>query len=123
MGRIFNQKNQTEKRKILRNSATKAELLLWSKLKGKQIRNLKFRRQYSVNKYVIDFYNTELKLAIEVDGKTHDSEDSIDYDASRQREIENFGIKFIRIRNEQVIDNLEDVISKIEFQIDFLRKD
>jgi len=56
MGIIFNQKSQNEKRKTLRNNMPQAEILLWSRLKGKKVRGLKFRRQFSVGKYVIDFY-------------------------------------------------------------------
>ncbi len=50
---------------------TKAEIVLWSKLKGKQLNGLKFRRQYSINNYVVDFYCPELRLAIEIDGGVH----------------------------------------------------
>jgi len=50
---------------------TKAEMFLWSKLKGKQLNGLKFRRQYGINNYVVDFYCPEQKLAIEIDGDVH----------------------------------------------------
>ncbi|WP_143525188.1 endonuclease domain-containing protein, partial [Labilibacter marinus] len=57
-----------KKRKQLRNNSTPAECELWNYLKGKKVCRLKFRRQYSVGKYVLDFYCPELKLAIELDG-------------------------------------------------------
>lgn len=118
MGRIFNQKSQNEKRRLLRNNATNTEQFLWNRLKGKQIRNLKFRRQFSIGKYVVDFYCPELKLAIEVDGETHCSEDEIEYDRIRQNEIENFGISFIRFKNEEIFENIEQVIRKLELKIE-----
>ena len=101
MGIIFNQKSQNEKRKTLRNNMPQAEILLWSRLKGKKVRGLKFRRQFSVGKYVIDFYCPAVKLAIEADGNTHTSEEEIEYDKTRQYEIANFGITFLRFRNDQ----------------------
>ena len=48
-----------------------AEVILWSRLKGRQLEGHKFRRQYSIEHFVIDFYSTELRLAIEVDGDSH----------------------------------------------------
>ena len=75
-------------------------------------------RQYSVVKYVLDFYCPEIKLAIEVDGDTHYSEEEIEYDKLRQSEIENFGISFLRFKNEEIFGNTDKVILKIETFID-----
>lgn len=63
MTEIFNKKEYVKKRQYLRKRMTSAEILLWSKLKGKQLLGLKFRRQYGVDSYVVDFYCTEIKLA------------------------------------------------------------
>jgi len=71
MTEIFNKKEYTKKRRHLRKDMTKAEIYLWSKLKGKQINGLKFRRQYGINNYTVDFYCSELRLAIEIDGGVH----------------------------------------------------
>lgn len=49
----------------------KAEVILWSRLKGKRLDGYKFRRQFSVAQFVVDFYCPRLKLAIEVDGDSH----------------------------------------------------
>ncbi len=92
---------------------TKAEIILWSKLKGKQLKDLKFRRQYGINNYVGDFYCPELKLAIELDGDVHGYTSRIAYDKQRQREIEVLGIKVLRYTNNDVIKNLESVLSDI----------
>ncbi|MBL0109329.1 MAG: endonuclease domain-containing protein [Ignavibacteria bacterium] len=120
MGIIFNQKSQNEKRKTLRNNMTQAEILLWSRLKGKKVRGLKFRRQFSVGKYVIDFYCPAVKLAIEADGNTHTSEEEIEYDKTRQYEIANFGITFLRFRNEDIIKYTNEVLRNIERKIDLI---
>ncbi len=82
----------------------------------------KFRRQYSVDEYIIDFYCPELKLAIEVDGSVHDSEEQRKYDKIRQKNIESFGIKFIRVRNDELTGNPNMVFERIESLIKSLNK-
>ena len=72
-----------------------AEIILWSKLKGKQVYGCKFRRQYSVGSYIIDFYCPKLKLAIEVDGTSHFQPGSKTKDNDRQKYIETYGIHFL----------------------------
>ena len=118
MTRIFNRTEEKEKRRILRNNMTSAERLLWERLRKRQVKNKRFLRQFSVLKYVLDFYCPEIKLAIEVDGDTHRSDEEIDYDLNRQTEIENFGIRFLRITNEEIFGNIHNVILKIETVID-----
>ncbi len=71
MNEFFNRGNETEKRQLLRGSMPDAEVILWSRLKGRQLLGCKFRRQYSVGAYVVDFFSVEIKLAIEVDGDSH----------------------------------------------------
>ena len=118
MTRIFNRANEKEKRRKLRNNMTGAEKLLWERIRRRQLRNKRFLRQYGVEKYVIEFYCPEIKLAIEVDGDTHESEEEILYDKNRQEEIENYGITFLRIKNEEIFVNIENVELKIETFID-----
>jgi very-short-patch-repair endonuclease len=57
----------------LRNNSTFAEVLLWNELKNKQIKGYDFHRQKPILNYILDFFCSELKLAIEVDGLTHDT--------------------------------------------------
>ena len=49
---------------------THAEVLLWNYVRRKQIHNIRFRRQFSIEQFIIDFYSPQLKLAIEIDGLT-----------------------------------------------------
>jgi very-short-patch-repair endonuclease len=91
------------------------ELTLWSKLKNKQLCGYKFRRQYGVGLYIIDFYCPELKLAIEIDGESHfGSEKTRASDLNRQKYIESFGIKLVRFTNTEVNTNLSGVMQKLE---------
>jgi very-short-patch-repair endonuclease len=92
----------------------KAEIVLWSRLKSNALDGYKFRRQYSVGKFVIDFYCPRLKLAIEVDGDSHFSDESEPYDKARRDFIESFGISFLRFTNNEIYENLGEVLAKIE---------
>ena len=91
-----------------------AEVILWSKLKGKQMDGYKFRRQCSVGSYVLDFYCPSRKIAIELDGDSHFSRDAARRDVERQRWVEGFGVHFLRFTNDEVRKNLDDVLTAIE---------
>jgi len=117
MTQNFNKQSEKEKRRMLRNNMTNAEKILWERIRRRQIDNKRFLRQYSVNKYVLDFYCPEIKLAIEVGGETHTSKEEIEYDRIRQNEVEQFGIKFLRFKNNEIFDKIEEVIIKIRKEI------
>ena len=113
MTKVFNKKSQTPRRKLLRGNLSKAEILLWLELKNKKIGGNKFRRQYSVGRYVVDFYCPILKLAIEVDGGYHFADGAQEYDEIRQKIIESYGIKFLRFSDGDVIQNLPKILESI----------
>ena len=71
MTQSFNQRERKPTRQQLRSNMPPAEVILWSKLKGRQMLGCKFRRQFGIESYTVDFYSAELKLAIELDGETH----------------------------------------------------
>jgi very-short-patch-repair endonuclease len=100
----------------------KAEVFMWSRLKQKQLLGYKFRRQYSVGSYVIDFYCPELKVAIEIDGTSHFKEGAEYYDSNRQESIEQLGIKFLRFNNKEVHKNLNGVLEVIIDTVRTIRK-
>jgi very-short-patch-repair endonuclease len=116
---FYNKTSLKEKRIYLRKNQTPAEKLVWGFLRNRQMKGLKFRRQYSVGNYVIDFYCPKLKLAVEIDGNIHDLPEQKGYDIKRQQYIEQFGIKFIRIRNEELFGNANKTFDKIE---NFIKK-
>ncbi len=113
----YNKTLEKPKRQFLRNHATSHEELLWSHLRRRQILGYKFRRQFSVGAYVLDFYCPELKLAIEVDGSSHDSIRSQRNDLERQTYLEGFGIRFLRFRNDEVEFQTDGVIAAIRKDI------
>ena len=113
MTEIFNKKRYAKKRRYLRKNMTKAEICLWLKLKNKQINGMKFRRQYGINNYTVDFYCPEHRLAIEVDGGVHYYTSRTAFDKLRQKDIEALGIKILRYTNNDVIKNIRGVLQDI----------
>jgi very-short-patch-repair endonuclease len=109
----FNRRRDRGKRKSLRSDATEAEKRLWQHLKAKQL-GAKFRRQYSVDAYVLDFYSPRSKLAIEIDGDSHFTVEAMEYDRERTNYIKGFGIEVIRFTNLEIVENIEGVLEKIE---------
>ena len=87
---------------------------MWLHIRNRKLLGVKFRRQYSVDNYVIDFYAPELKLAIELDGSIHELPEQKEYDKTRQKHIEQFGIEFIRITNEELLGNPNEAFEKVE---------
>jgi very-short-patch-repair endonuclease len=113
IAKTFNRAEQKMTRKALRSNMPLSEVILWTKLKNKQLGGYKFRRQYSIECYVTDFYCPELKLAIEIDGGSHFEENAVVSDRERQARIESFGIRFERFTNRDVCENIEGVLLKI----------
>jgi len=106
-------KNLVSKARELRKSETEAEKIFWFKiLKNKKLFNFKFTRQKPIGNFIVDFYCAELKLAIEIDGEIHK------YQKVRDSERDNilkqkFGIKIIRYKNEEILNNIEDVLNDL----------
>src|SRR5260370_34572154 len=90
-----------------------ADVSVWWRLKGRQLLGCKFRRQYSVGPFVIDFFSVEIKLGIELDGDSHFQPGAPEYDRKRQQFIESFGIRIVRIFNTEVSENLDGVLEMI----------
>ncbi|MCU4163552.1 endonuclease domain-containing protein [Carboxylicivirga caseinilyticus] len=102
-----------EKAKALRKNMTKSELILWDKLKGKQILGLRFRAQHPIDIFIADFYCHPIKLVIEVDGLIHLKQQQIEYDIGREAELSHWNIRIIRFTNQQIETNLDYVIQEI----------
>lgn len=105
--------NSFMKAKELRENMTDAESLLWEKLKGNQLNNLKFRRQHPIGIYIADFYCHSLKLIIEVDGEYHNAIEQRKLDEERTKHIEAFQIKVIRFTNNEVLNRIDEVLDEI----------
>jgi very-short-patch-repair endonuclease len=95
----------------LRKKSTRAEQYLWRYLKNRQFCNIKFKRQFIIKPYIIDFICLEHRLIIEMDGSQH--LDSEEYDKNRTIYLESLGFKVIRFWNHEVLQNTQIVLSVI----------
>jgi len=117
----FNRHGERDKRRFLRNNPTESEKTLWQCLRKKKILGYKFRRQYGIDAFIVDFYCPKAKLAIEIDGEIHKSRDVMLADRKRQEYIEQFGITFLRFTNAEIENDIRQVISLIKQKIDYLK--
>jgi very-short-patch-repair endonuclease len=99
--------------RILRSNMTRAEIILWSRLRSKKINGYKFRRQQPLLDYVVDFYCDELKLIIEVDGEIHSQNEKPKYDFRRGNILKINGYHIIRISNLEIETEINSAINKI----------
>ena len=106
-------KNITKKARELRKNMTPQERKLWQFLRNKSIDNLKFRRQYPIENYIVDFICNEKNLIIEIDGGQHNEEDNKIYDAKRTKFLESKGYKVLRFWNNDIDNNIEGVFGEI----------
>jgi very-short-patch-repair endonuclease len=104
----------------LRNTMTLAEQVLWEELRKKEIYKVRFKRQHPIGIFVVDFYCHKYKLAIEVDGDIHLSEDVMEHDDGRSHDIEKLGIKILRFTNKEVLENTNMVKNRILQEISSL---
>lgn len=98
-----------------RKTATEAENLLWQAVRNHQL-GYKIRRQHYIDRFIVDFVCLSKKLVFEVDGEIH--LDQEEYDASRTYELEQFGFKVIRFKNEDVLNNIDSILSKIKSELE-----
>ena len=113
MPHLYNTTSNKNKRRQLRTDMPGAENIIWGKIRGRQINEYKFRRQFGIDTYIVDFYCPKARLAIEIDGDSHFEPNAVRKDEIRQKYIESLGIKVIRFTNLEVRQNLEAVIEKI----------
>ena len=100
--------------RVLRKNQTSQELKIWNILRNKQIKNYKFRRQYPIGNYIVDFVCLSKQLIIEVDGKYHDTAEQQQLDKQRENRLQKLGFTVLRFNNEEVVACPEEVIEKIK---------
>ena len=110
------------KAQFLRRNETKAEKLLWEKLRNNQLEGLKFRRQHPVNINIADFYCHKFKLIIELDGDYHNQEEQKQKDEVRTEVLRLNGLKIIRFKNEEVEQDINQVLITIKNKIEQLKE-
>lgn len=99
----------------MRHEPTAAEAKLWQRLRNRQVRSVKFRRQFAIDRFIVDFCSPETRLIIEVDGPIHQytqAEDKI-----RQKFLESLGFTVLRFTNVEVLNTTQAVVEAIERQV------
>ena len=101
----------TQLARELRRNMTPSERVLWEQLRKRRLNGYRFVRQKPIVYqqigdrryfYILDFYNAHTRLAVELDGKVHESQR--DYDRNRDRVLKEQGIRTLRIANEELSD-------------------
>ena len=90
---------------------TISEALLWEAIRGKRLDGFRFRSQHPLGPFILDFCCPSVKLVIEVDGLVHDS--MVEHDEARTEQLEAYGYRVLRFRNEQVMESLPLVLHTI----------
>jgi len=93
----------------MRSNPTEAEKLLWAKLRRRQQDGFRFRRQQPLGSYIVDFYCSEAKLVVEIDGGQHRPET----DAERTDWLESRGYRVTRFWNNEVLGNIDGVLERL----------
>ena len=109
-----NLSERKEMRQTLRTHGTSAEAMMWKILKGRQLEGAKFRRQFSIEPYILDFYCPEYRICIELDGDGHYSADGYEHDQKRNTYLyEKYGITTLRYENKDVFQFPETICKQI----------
>ena len=99
-------------RRDLRKHGTPAEAYIWGYLKNRQAGGLRFRRQFSVDQYILDFYCPEVRVALELDGEVHNAQ--IEHDRERDKYLsERYGIVVVRYENRHVFERPQQIIQEL----------
>ena len=103
----------------LRKNHTNAEKKLWLALRNRKISGVKFRRQFAIGPYILDFYSPKYKIAIEADGGQHYFPEGKDSDRKRsQILLSEYGVKVIRFSNLDILRNIKGVCFEIKKEIE-----
>lgn len=97
----------------LRSDATLAEHKLWFFLKAKKLGGFKFRRQHGIGPYIVDFYCSEKRMVIEIDGDIHALPENIKKDYLRTGYLKKLGLQVLRYTNEDVLNNIEALLEHL----------
>lgn len=100
-------------RQSLRTKATEPELILWERLRQKRLGGYKFTRQYGIGRYIVDFYCSQRRLIIELDGSQHAELEAMEYDAERTEFFKTFNMEVLRFWNYEVMNDLDVVCEEI----------
>lgn len=113
LSKIYYNSKLKELARRLRKNSTKAEIKLWNYLKRKQLMGYDFHRQKPIDNYIVDFFCSKLKIAIELDGYTHSFEEVFEKDDLKEQMLRELGITGLRFADEDVMNNIDAVLNSI----------
>ena len=105
------------KEERLNRNITEAETIIWENLRGKKLDGYKFRREHVIDQFIVDFVCLSKQLVIEIDGGYHKNPEIIEADKLRTKILNDLGYKVIRFTNEEVLTNVDKVLSIIKTEI------
>ena len=111
-----NSPEMIDRARQLRHGHTDAEKQLWNELRDRRFRNLKFKRQFVVHPYIVDFICLENKMIVEIDGGQHAEQTG--YDQRRTAFLERAGYKVVRFWNNEVLKNIQGVLESLVVEIE-----
>ena len=111
--KTHNKESLIEIRRKVRRSSTLAEKEFWRYARNGRIKGLKFKRQHSIGRYIVDFYCASNRLVIELDGSVHDLPEQREKDAERDINLKEMGFTILRFKNYEVIYSINLVVQEI----------
>lgn len=112
MSKIHNNIILKDRRTELRRKETTTEKILWFYLRSNKL-GVKFKRQHSVGGYILDFYCSEKKLIVELDGEVHNTKEAQEYDKVRDKFFKELGYATLRFLNREIENDIDEVLDKI----------
>jgi very-short-patch-repair endonuclease/type II restriction/modification system DNA methylase subunit YeeA len=106
----------------LRNKSTKSEIILWKQLKGKFEGKYDFHRQKPLDNFIADFFCHECKLVIEIDGATHNWEETQQNDLKKEFRLNELGLNVLRFPDSDIFKNLDSTLATIQQYIEGFEK-
>jgi very-short-patch-repair endonuclease len=117
---VITQQYVSEGKRILasqvRRDMTDAEKLLWHEVRAGKL-GAHFRRQQVIDGFIVDFYSHAKKFSVESDGGVHDRPEQSEYDKERDRILGLRGIRVLRVKNDDIFNNMSAVLARIRAMI------
>ena len=110
---LSNNPTHKNRRRDLRTHGTAAEAVLWKRLQKRQILGKRFRRQFGIGPYIVDFYCPECGVIVELDGEVHSSIERAACDFEREEYLCELGMKIVRFRNKVIFENIDAAVENI----------
>lgn len=102
-----------DRARALRAMQTEVERRLWQRLRNRQLNRAKFRRQYPIGGYIVDFCCISSQLVIELDGRQHGEDQRLQADEHRTQFLQSQGYRVLRFWNEEALENMDGVVERI----------